>query len=300
VDQPAPRPHPGAALAAFEREKGHGPVLPKLAEGRGVAAGERKMNRRSILKAGLTAAAAGLPRLAWARARSPIRVLCWSEGTAPRAVYPNDICGAVAEALKAAGHVEVRTAGLADPDQGLGDAALAGTDVLFWWGHQRHDQVHDDRVDAVLKRVREQGMGFVALHSSHYSKPFKRLMENSCDLGGVGIDDAPEQITVKAPSHPIARGVSDFALAREEFYDEPFHVPTPDVVVFESSWRTGHHFRSGCVWKRGKGEVFYFRPGHESFRTYFQPEIKTVLVNAAHWLGRPEASRQVSLLNGTG
>src|SRR5437870_2218825 len=137
------------------------------------------MKRRAVLKAGLGALAAGLPATGWARPAQPIRVLCWSEGTAPASVYPKEIAGAVAAALRAAAQFEVRTAALADADQGISDAALAATDVLFWWGHQRHGQVPNDRVDAILKRVREGGMGFVGLHSSHYSKPFKRLMDDS-------------------------------------------------------------------------------------------------------------------------
>ena len=180
------------------------------------------MKRRALLKAGVGALAAGLPSMALAAPRRPVRVLCWSEGTAPVSVYPKEISGAVADALRPVAQFEVRTTSLADADQGLADAALDATDALFWWGHQRHGQVRDDRVDAIVKRVREGGMGFVALHSSHYSKPFKRLMEDACDLGGVGINDAPEQITVKAPGHPIARGISDFQIPREEFYNEPF------------------------------------------------------------------------------
>jgi trehalose utilization protein len=251
------------------------------------------MNRRTVLKAGLAVVAAGLPGRSYAAEQRPIRVLCWAEGTAPTSVYPNDISGAVADALRAAGGFEVRTASLADADQGLSDAALGATDVLFWWGHVRHREVRDERVEAILKRVREGGMGFVALHSSHYSKPFKRLIEDSGDLGGVGIVDAPEQIIVKAPSHPIAKGIRDFEIPREEFYNEPFGIPTPDVLVFESRWRTGQRFRSGPVWKRGNGRLFYFRPGHETFPAYFQPEVKAILVNAARWLGQPEVSAQI-------
>jgi trehalose utilization protein len=251
------------------------------------------MKRRAILQAGLAAAAAGLPRWAAAAPRPSVRVLGWSEGTAPASVYPHDIAGAVADALRAAGGFTVHTATLADADQGLSDAALGDTDVLFWWGHQRHDQVRDDRVATILKRVRGGGMGFVALHSSHYSKPFKRLLDAPGDLGGVGIPDAPEQIAVKAPAHPIAHGIHDFEIPREEFYNEPFRVPAPDVVVFESTWRTGQRFRSGCLWRRGQGQVFYFRPGHETFPTYFQPEVKAILVNAARWLGQPAVSIQI-------
>jgi len=247
-----------------------------------------KMKRRVILRAGIAAVTVGLPGWTIAAPSRSVRVLCWSEGTAPTSVYPHDISGAVADALKAVDGFTVRTAALADADQGVSNSALGETDVLFWWGHQKHDQVRDDRVDAIVKRVRDGGMGFVALHSSHHSKPFTRLVEASGDIHDVGIPDAPEQVVVRAPSHPIVHSVRDFQIPHEEFYNEPFSIPTPDVLLLESTWRTGQRFRSGCLWQRGKGQVFYFRPGHETFPTYFQPEVKTILVNAARWLEEPQ------------
>ena len=68
-------------------------------------------------------------------------------------------------------------------------------------------------------------------------------------------------------------------------YGEPFHVPAPDEVVFEESWDKGEYFRSGCVWKVGKGRVFYFRPGHETYPVFKQAEPLKVVENAARWLG---------------
>jgi pimeloyl-ACP methyl ester carboxylesterase len=68
-------------------------------------------------------------------------------------------------------------------------------------------------------------------------------------------------------------------------YDEPFHVPSPDEVVFEERWDKGEHFRGGCVWQIGKGRVFYFRPGHEIFPVFKQAEPLRVIENAARWLG---------------
>jgi trehalose utilization protein len=68
-------------------------------------------------------------------------------------------------------------------------------------------------------------------------------------------------------------------------YNEPFHVPPPDEVVFEEKWDKGEHFRSGCVWQVGNGRVFYFRPGHETYPVYQQAEPLRVLENAVRWLG---------------
>jgi trehalose utilization protein len=41
------------------------------------------------------------------------------------------------------------------------------------------------------------------------------------------------------------------------------------------------------VWRVGKGRVFYFRPGHETYPIYRQTEIVQVLENAVRWLAKP-------------
>ena len=67
-------------------------------------------------------------------------------------------------------------------------------------------------------------------------------------------------------------------------YNEPFHVPAPDQVVFEETWELGERFRSGMVWDIGKGKVFYFRPGHETYPVFKQAEMIKVIDNACRWL----------------
>ena len=34
---------------------------------------------------------------------------------------------------------------------------------------------------------------------------------------------------------------------------------------------------------RSKGRIFYFRPGHETYPTYFQKEVLHVIANAIKW-----------------
>lgn len=99
-------------------------------------------------------------------------------------------------------------------------------------------------------------------------------------------DGAPSHVTVLLPNHPIARGLpARFDIPKTEMYSEPFHVPKPDAVVFEERWDKGEHFRSGCVWTVGKGKVFYFRPGHEDYPIFSQPEPLKIISNAVLWLG---------------
>lgn len=102
-------------------------------------------------------------------------------------------------------------------------------------------------------------------------------------------DGAPGHMTTLLPEHPIAKGLpAKFDVPNTEMYNEPFHVPTPDAVVFEEKWDKGERFRSGMVWNVGKGRVFYFRPGHETYRVYHEALPLQVLVNAARWMGGKE------------
>lgn len=101
-------------------------------------------------------------------------------------------------------------------------------------------------------------------------------------------DGKPSTITVKAPDHPIAKGLpATFRVRQTEMYNEPFHVPDPDQVVFEETWELGERFRSGMIWNIDKGKVFYFRPGHETYPVFKQDQMIQVLENACLWLGSP-------------
>jgi trehalose utilization protein len=72
-------------------------------------------------------------------------------------------------------------------------------------------------------------------------------------------------------------------LEAEEMYGEHFDIPQPEELVFISWFSGGEVFRSGATYKRGLGRIFYFRPGHETYPTYYNPEIQRVLENAARW-----------------
>jgi trehalose utilization protein len=217
-----------------------------------------------------------------------IRVTVWNEYRHEReeeryrAVYPDGIHGAIAEGLSASTDLNVRTATLDEPENGLPEDVLMETDVLIWWGHKAHEEVSDETVNRVQSRVLH-GMGLVVLHSGHHSKIFKRLMGTSCNLIW-RVADELERIWVVAPSHPIAAGLDRFIeLEREEMYGEFFDVPPPQELVFLSWFPGGEVFRSGCCYTRGSGKIFYFRPGHESYPTFYNPDVRKVIGNAVRW-----------------
>jgi len=196
-------------------------------------------------------------------------------------VYPAGMHEAIARHLRAEG-LQVCIATLDEPEHGLTDDVLAQTDVLIWWGHMAHGEVRDEIVDRVYRRVLD-GMGLVVLHSGHFSKIFKKLMGTSCNLKWREIGER-ERIWVVEPGHPIAKGLGEyFEIPHAEMYGEHFDIPAPDTLIFVSWFQGGEVFRSGCCYHRGRGKVFYFRPGHETYSIFYQPEVLRVITNAVRW-----------------
>jgi trehalose utilization protein len=220
----------------------------------------------------------------------PINVLVWGENRHEqleeevRARYPDGMHGAIAAGL--AEHLgdraRIRTAVLDDPGQGLTEETLDGVDVLTWWGHMAHDDVADEAVERVRRRVLG-GMGLLVLHSGHYSKVFRALMGTTCTLNWRDAGER-ELVWTVAPGHPIADGVPHpIVIPEHETYGEPFGVPEPDELVFISSFGGGEAFRSGCCYRRGLGRIFYFSPGDQKYPVYHHPDVRRVLANAVLW-----------------
>ncbi|TVR08377.1 MAG: trehalose utilization protein ThuA [Planctomycetota bacterium] len=219
---------------------------------------------------------------------NPVRVTIWNEARHEKSnptvqkIYPHGIHHTISEALTQLGHVHIRTATLDEENHGLSEDILTNTDVLFWWGHCAHGEVNDDTVDMVQRHVLE-GMGLVVLHSGHFSKIFRRLLGTNCSLKWREAAEK-ERLWVIEPSHPICAGLGEYIeLPHTEMYGERFDIPTPDELLFISWFAGGEVFRSGCTWRRGHGKIFYFRPGHETYPIYHNPEIQKVLHNAALW-----------------
>ena len=216
-----------------------------------------------------------------------IRVLVWNEFYHDQfqedamSTYPGGIHNVIKSFLETDSELSVSTATLEEFECGLSEETLKNTDVLIWWGHCRHADVPDE----IALRVREhvlKGMGFIALHSAHFAKPFKLLMGTSCSLKWR--DNEKERIWCSAPGHPIARGIPEqFELPSEEMYGEFFDIPNPDDTVFIGWFKGGEVFRSGCTFQRGLGKIFYFQPGHETNHSYHNKHVKKIINNAVKW-----------------
>jgi len=218
----------------------------------------------------------------------PINVTVWNEfrhekkNEAVKKIYPDGMHALIAGMLSGHDGLRARTATLEEPEHGLTEQVLAETDVLTWWGHIAHGEVSDAVVERVQRRVLE-GMGLIVLHSGHFSKIFRRLMGTNCSLKWREAAEK-ERLWNIEPSHPITEGIGEYIeLPHTEMYGERFDIPAPDKLIFISWFEGGEVFRSGCCWERGHGRIFYFRPGHETYPIYYNPQVQKVLVNAVRW-----------------
>lgn len=217
-----------------------------------------------------------------------IRVTVWHEyrhekqNAEVAKVYPKGMHEAIADHLRKAADLTVATATLDEPEHGLTEQRLAQTDVLTWWGHKAHKEVSDEIVERVHNRVLA-GMGLIVLHSGHFSKIFRKLMGTTCNLKWREAGDKAIY-WVTRPGHPIVQNIDDhFILPHEEMYGEFFDVPEPDETLLIASFTGGEVFRSGLTYTRGAGRIFYFQPGHETYPSYYDKNVLTVIENSIRW-----------------
>ncbi|MCP3966305.1 MAG: trehalose utilization protein ThuA [Lentisphaerae bacterium] len=216
-----------------------------------------------------------------------INVTIWNEfrheksNEAVKKLYPDGMHKAIGKGI-AASDLNIRYATLDEPEHGLTDEVLNTTDVLLWWGHCAHGEVKDEIVEKVHRKVLE-GMGLLVLHSGHFSKIFKKITGTNCSLKWRE-EAEKERLWNLEPSHPITQDIGDyFEIPNTEMYGERFDIPTPDKLIFVSWFEGGEVFRSGCVFERGYGKIFYFRPGHETYPIYHNETVLKIIGNAVRW-----------------
>jgi trehalose utilization protein len=219
-----------------------------------------------------------------------LRVLVWGENRHEQVephvakIYPDGMHGAIADGIRdnLGDAATVTTTTLDEPEHGLTEEVLRETDVLVWWGHAAHSEVEDKVVERVHQHVLS-GMGLLVLHSGHWSKIFGKLMGTTCTLRWRSEQDRELVWTVE-PTHPIAQGVPNpIIIDQQEMYGEHFDIPTPDELIFISSFSGGEVFRSGCTFRRGHGKIFFFSPGDQDYPVYHHKDVRKVIANGVAW-----------------
>ena len=184
-----------------------------------------QISRRTALGIGAAAGVSVLMGSTAQAAEEKRRVIVWSEGTEPKDTYPDGIRAAVAAALKPLEGWEVITRTITDDSQGIPESDLAKTDVLFWWGHKKHGEVKKENIELIDKQVRERGMGFVALHSSHFAEPYKKLMGTPCSWTHYIDDGSSVEMLLQKPQQGGRRGGNTSSDSRPLQGRHQFHHP---------------------------------------------------------------------------
>lgn len=201
-----------------------------------------------------------------------------------RKVYPKGIHNCIKEFLQTDENLNIKTATFEMEKHGLSTEVLDNTDVLLFWSHARQDEFSDKVAEDIKNHVLG-GMGFIPLHSAHFSKPMKLLMGTTMSLKWKHGES--ERLFCICPTHPIAENVPEFfEIPAEEMYGEFFDIPKPDDVIYTGWFSNGYVFRSACTWTRGNGRIFYFQPGHEEYPVYYQKEIQQIIKNGVYWCAR--------------
>ena len=219
-----------------------------------------------------------------------MRIHVWAEnmpleihGKEMRRIYPDGIEGALAAFLSKEDGFDVTVSRGTDPGFGLSPETIDKTDVLVYWSHKHWRDIPDEAVERIQAMVLD-GMGLVLLHSAHASKIFSRLVGTKTQALEWHEDGEKQRVVCTMPSHEIAKGLPrSFTIDSDESYGEYFDIPQPDELVFITVSESMDALRSGCCFRRGKGRIFYFSSGHETFPVYYQREVQTVISNAVRW-----------------
>ena len=135
---------------------------------------------------------------------------------------------------------------------------------------QERERIRESLLDAALKSAASQGMRHATVDE---------LAREA------GISKGAFYRFYQSKEHLF---LSMLERTHEEMYGEPFVIPNPDEVVFISWFQGGNVFRSGVTFHRGTGKIFYFQPGHETYRSYYNENVLKVIHNAIKWAYNPE------------
>jgi uncharacterized protein len=157
-----------------------------------------------------------------------------------------------------------------DPSRFEDDLTTYDLIVIGWTQYTTTEDL-SDRAEARLREAVRSGTGLAGWHGMAAS--FRSSLQFSLLTGASYIDHpggegvpVPYTIEIVERDHPVTDGVSDFAIASEQYY---MHLD-PGVQVLARSTFTGEHWPwldgvsmpAAYVRTWGEGRVFYASPGH--------------------------------------
>ncbi len=170
---------------------------------------------------------------------------------------------------------------------------LARTDVLVIHRQGGGDFKPDEktRVEAFAAR----GGSFVVIHAGAVAGNdasadfYKDLVGGSWRQKVTKWREGPMELRFVDKEHPITKGVADFGMKDEIYYDMDMRADVHALATAPTPKKKGDGFEEQTqLWtyeKPGAQRAFVFIPGH-TYVNFSRPDVKSLLIRGIAWAGR--------------
>ena len=186
------------------------------------------------------------------------------------------------------------------------DEELARTDVLVIHRQGGGDFKPDER--ARVAKFAARGGSFVVIHAGAVAGNdasadfYKDLVGGSWRQKVTKWREGPMQLSFVDKEHAISKGVADFGMKDEIYYDMDLRADIRPLATAPTPKKVGDGFEAQTqIWtyeKPGAQRAFVFIPGH-TYVNFSRPDVKLLLFRGIAWAGRhanPQALDQAASL----
>ena len=186
------------------------------------------------------------------------------------------------------------------------DEELARTDVLVIHRQGGGDFKPDER--ARVAKFAARGGSFVVIHAGAVAGNdasadfYKDLVGGSWRQKVTKWREGPMQLSFVDKAHAITKGVADFGMKDEIYYDMDLRTDIHPLATAPTPKKAGDGFEAQTqLWtyeKPGAQRAFVFIPGH-TYVNFSRPDVKLLLFRGIAWAGRhanPQAFDQAANL----
>lgn len=186
------------------------------------------------------------------------------------------------------------------------DEELARTDVLVIHRQGGGDFKPDER--ARVAKFAARGGSFVVIHAGAVAGNdasadfYKDLVGGSWRQKVTKWREGPMQLKFVDQGHAITKGVADFGMKDEIYYDMDLRTDIHPLATAPTPKKAGDGFEAQTqLWtyeKPGAQRAFVFIPGH-TYVNFSRPDVKLLLFRGIAWAGRhanPQAFDQAASL----
>lgn len=183
---------------------------------------------------------------------------------------------------------------------------LARTDVLVIHRQGGGDFKPDER--ARVEKFAARGGSFVVIHAGAVAGNdasadfYKDLVGGSWRQKVTKWREGPMQLSFVDKAHAISKGVADFGMKDEIYYDMDLRADIHPLATAPTPKKIGDGFEAQTqIWtyeKPGAQRAFVFIPGH-TYVNFSRPDVKLLLFRGIAWAGRhanPQAFDQAASL----